>query len=386
MKLDATPAEVGIDESKLKLLRASIEDDIANFRSDGSVVIVARYGKVVMHEAIGFTDRASGRKARVDDLLPIMSVTKQMTAAAVLRFIDRGQLSLTTRIAEVIPEFGQAGKERVTVREALSHQAGLPLQLPVQDWENGNEDYVARLCSVPYEQTSPHIANYHAGAAHAVLGEVMRRVDPAKRPVRQIMAEEVFQPVGMKDTTLTFLDRPDLESRFVPIVMRDDSPDALSVSDIKKIGDLCKRVELPSAGAFSTAYDQFLFAEMMRKGGQANGQRVLSPAIIKVATTIQSGDKLHGLFMAAAERDHTDAFPANIGLSFFIRGEGVFVTNMGTLASPQTYAASGFGGQTFWVDPVTDVTFVHLVCGFPQLYNARKRTQRLSDLVHSAIG
>ena len=385
MKLDAKPKEVGIDESKLQLLRASIEADIAAKRSDGSIVIVARHGKVVMHEAIGFTDRDAGRKADVDDLMPIMSVTKQMTAAALFRFIDRGQVGLTTRIAEVIPEFAEGGKERVTIREALSHQAGLPMQHPFEDWENGNEDYVRRLSATPYEHTPANIANYHAGAAHAVLGEVMRRLDTKKRPVRQILAEEVFEPIGMKDTALTLLDRPDLEPRFAPIAMRDDSPDALPPRDVQRVGDLCKRVEFPAGGCFSTAYDQFLFAEMLRNKGRANGQRVLSPAIIRAATTIQTGDKLHGLFMGAAERDHTDAFPANIGLSFYVRGTGIFITNMGTLASPETFAGSGFGGQTFWVDPVSDVTFVHLVCGFPQLYNARKRSQRLADLVHSAI-
>lgn len=385
MTLDAKPADVGIDETKLDLLRASIENDIANMRADGSIVIVARHGKIVMHEAIGFADRDAGRKAQIDDVMPIMSVTKQMTAAAVFRFIDRGQFGLTTRIAEIIPEFAQGGKERVTVREALSHQAGLPMQHPFEDWENGNEDYVARLCAKPYEPSPSNIANYHAGAAHAVLGEVMRRVDPEKRPVRRILAEEVFEPTGMKNTALTLLDRPDLEPRVVPIAMRDDSPDALPVNDVKKVGELCKRVELPAGGCFSTAYDQFLFAEMFRNNGRANGQRVLSPAIIRAATTIESGEKLHGLFMGAAERDHTDAFPANIGLSLYVRGTGIFITNMGTLASPQTYAGSGFGGQTFWVDPVSDVTFIHLVCGFPQLYNARKRSQRLADLVHSAI-
>jgi hypothetical protein len=105
----------------------------------------------------------------------------------------------------------------------------------------------------------------------------------------------------------------------------------------------------------------------------------------KEATTIQTGNKLHGLFMAAAERDHTDAFPANIGLSISIRGEGIFVTNMGTLSSPQTFASSGFGGQLFCVDPERELTFVPLVCGYPQLYDARKRSQRVSDLIISSV-
>lgn len=58
---------------------------------------------------------------------------------------------------------------------------------------------------------------------------------------------------------------------------------------------------------------------------------------------------------------------------------------MGTLSSPETFAGSGFGGQLFVVDPLRDLTFVHLVSGFPQLYNARKRSQRLSDIVISSV-
>jgi CubicO group peptidase (beta-lactamase class C family) len=103
------PSDVGMDESKLMLLRRSIETDIEKGMSDGSVALVARGGRIVMHEAIGHSDKRSGRKAKIDDVLPIMSLTKQLTAAALFRFIDRGQVALTTRIAEVIPEFGKKG-------------------------------------------------------------------------------------------------------------------------------------------------------------------------------------------------------------------------------------------------------------------------------------
>jgi CubicO group peptidase (beta-lactamase class C family) len=383
--IDTSPADVGMEESKLVLLRKSIEMDIENGISDGSVILVARGGRIVMHEAIGYSDKRKRREARTDDVLPIMSLTKQLTAATLFRFIDRGQVALTTRIAEVIPEFGQKGKERVTIREALSHQAGLPMQHPLEDWRDGNEAYVAKICKLPLEPAPDGVANYHAGAAHAVIGEVMRRLDDKKRPVHQIMAEELLQPTGMSDTALSLKGRGDLVKRLAPITMRDDSPDALPPRDIEQIAEICAEVDFLAGGAFSTAYDQFRFAEMLRLGGQLDGVRILSPAIVKAATTIQSGNKLHGLFMGAAERDHTDAFPANIGLSIYVRGEGIFVTNMGTLSSPRTFAGSGFGGQLFCVDPERDITFVHLVCGYPQLYNARKRSQRLSDLVISSV-
>jgi CubicO group peptidase (beta-lactamase class C family) len=384
-KIDAAPADVGMDESKLVLLRKSIENDIEKGISDGSVVLIARGGRIVMHEAIGYSDKRKGRKAQTDDVLPVMSLTKQLTAATLFRFVDRGQLALTTRIAEIIPEFGQKGKERVTIREALSHQAGLPMQHPLEDWRDSNEAYVAKICQLPLEPAPEGVANYHAGAAHAVLGEVMRRLDGRKRPLHQLMADELLQPTGMLDTALSLKGRADLVKRLAPITMRDDFPDALPTRDIEQIAELCVDVEFLAGGAFSTAYDQFRFAEMLRLGGTLDGVRVLSPAIIKAATTIQTGNKLHGLFMGAAERDHTDPFPANIGLSIYIRGEGIFVTNMGTLSSPTTFAGSGFGGQLFCVDPERDITFVHLVCGYPQLYNARKRSQRLSDLVISSV-
>jgi CubicO group peptidase (beta-lactamase class C family) len=384
-RIDCAPADVGMDESKLALLRRSIESEIANGVSDGSVVLVARHGRIVMHEAIGFSDKRKGRTARTDDVLPIMSLTKQLTAATLFRFIDRGQLALTTRISEIIPEFAQNGKERVTVREALSHQAGLPMQHPLEDWRDGNEAYVEKICRMPIDPAPSGVANYHAGAAHAVLGEIMRRLDEKKRPLHQLMSDELLQPIGMSDTALSLKGRSDLVERFVPITMRDDSLDALPPRDIEQIGEICADVEFLAGGAFSTAYDQFRFAEMLRQGGTLDGVRVLSPAIIKAATTIQTGSKLHGLFMGAAERDHTDPFPANIGLSIYVRGEGIFVTNMGTLSSPSTFAGSGFGGQLFCVDPERDLTFVHLVCGYPQLYNARKRSQRLSDLIISSV-
>ena len=384
-RIDASPAEVGIDESKLVQLRQSIERDIESGLSDGSVVLVARRGRIVMHEAIGFSDKRNSRKAEIGDVLPVMSLTKQLTAATLFRFIDRGQVTLTTRIAEIIPEFGQKGKERVTIRDALSHQAGLPMQHPVEDWRNGNEAYVAKICQLPPEPAPEGVVNYHAGAAHAVLGEVMRRLDDKKRSLTQIMAEELLIPTGMSETALTLKGRDDLAKRSVPITMRDHSEETIPQRDIVQIAEICVNTEFLAGGAVSTAYDQFRFAEMLRRGGKLDGVHVLSPAIIKAATRIQTGDKLSGLSMAAAERNYTNPIPANIGLSFYVRGEGIFLASMGTLSSPGTFGGMGFGGQLFWVDPERELTFVHLVCGYPQLYNSRKRSQRISDQVISSV-
>jgi CubicO group peptidase (beta-lactamase class C family) len=121
----AKPADVGLDASRLGRLSSTIKNDIAAEKYDGAVFVVGRAGKIAMHEAIGFADRASGRMARTDDVFLIFSITKALTAAAVLIRVDRGELSLTTKVADIIPEFGCKGKQRITVAQLLSHTAGL---------------------------------------------------------------------------------------------------------------------------------------------------------------------------------------------------------------------------------------------------------------------
>ncbi len=382
---DAAPAAMGFDEEKLDLLVKSIEQEVDKGTSDGSILLLARKGKIVMHKAIGFACRKTGRAAKVDDVLPVMSLTKQLTAAAVFRFIDRGQFGLTTRIAEVVPEFAQHGKGSVTILDALSHQAGLPMQHPVEDWRDGNERYVAKICAMHPEHPPEGVVNYHAGAAHAILGEVMRRSDIQQRSLTQILNDEIFVPTGMSSTALTLNGRGDLAQRLAPINMLLDSEGTIPQRDIEQIAKIAATTEFLAGGASSTAYDIFRFAEMFRLGGCIDGRQVLSPAIVAAAMTIHTGDKVSGLYKDAVEGKGEKPFPANIGLSFYVRGTGVFLAGMGSLSSPRTFGGSGFGGQLFWVDPERDITFVHLVVGYPQLYVSRKRSQRLSDQVLSAV-
>lgn len=383
--VDATPREMGFDEGKLDMMLESVQREIDDGISDGSVLLVARRGKIVLHRALGFSNRQARRPARTDDVIPVMSLTKQLTAAAVFRYIDRGQLSLTTRIAEVVPAFAQHGKGGVTVRDALSHQAGLPMQHPVEDWRDGNEQYVARICAMRPEIPPPGVVNYHAGAAHAILGEVIRRLDLQQRSLTRILAEEVFVPSGMVNTALTLQGRGDLAERLAPIHMLLDAEGTIPQRDIEQIAEISATTEFLAGGASSTAYDIFRFAEMFRCGGAIAGRQVLSPAIVDAAMTIQTGNKVSGLYKAAVESQAEAPFPANIGLSFYVRGTGVFLASMGTLSSPRTFGGSGFGGQLFWVDPDREITFVHLVVGYPQLYTSRKRSQRLSDQVITAL-
>src|SRR6185436_4397911 len=127
-----------------------------------------------LHEAIGFADRAAGRQARLDDVFSIFSVTKTLTTATVLQRIDRGELALTTPVAEVLPEFGNRGKERVTVAHLLTHTGGIAVAVPPLPPEQLGDlaTYVAAACRQPLEAKPGASVHYSAVTAHALLAEV----------------------------------------------------------------------------------------------------------------------------------------------------------------------------------------------------------------------
>jgi CubicO group peptidase (beta-lactamase class C family) len=382
----AKPAEVGLDATSLGRLSSAIKDDIAAEKYDGAVFIVARGGKVAIHEAIGFADRASGRIARTDDVFLIFSITKALTAAAVLMQIDRGALSLTTRAADIIPEFGSKGKQRITIAQLMTHTAGLSAGIPPIPFEmiGDQKTMVAAISQMGIEGIPGEKVNYSPMIAHSILGEIVRRVDGGSRPFREILAAEVFGPLGMKDTSLGL--RKDLEPRRVPVVVRDRSEGVFPPEMLETYStNLKEDSEIPSGGAFSTASDLFRFAEALRRGGELDGTRILSPAIIRLATTNQTGTRRNSLWDFALEMRGWQEFPAFLGLTFFLRGTGIFPHWFGNLASPGTFGAVGAGSTVFWVDPERDVTFVCLSSGLLEETRNVDRFHRLSDLVCSAV-
>jgi CubicO group peptidase (beta-lactamase class C family) len=380
------PGELGLDAARLARLTAAIDADVAAERYDGAVVLVARGGQVAVHEAIGWADRAERRRARTDDVFFIYSITKTLTTAAVLARIDRGELALTTPVADVLPEFGTKGKQRVTVAQLLNHTAGLAAGIPPLPTEHlGDLDaYVAAACAQPIETVPGTVVHYSAVTAHAILAEVVRRLDGGRRRFRDILAAEILEPLGMRDTALGL--RADLAERIVPVVVRDRSPGVFEPELLEAFNVLVTaESEIPAGGAVSTVADLFRWAETLRRGGALDGQRLLSPAIVRLATTISTGDRPNGFYAFACEQRGWDPFPANIGLSFFVRGEGIFPSYFGVTSSPRTFGGLGAGSQMFWVDPERDLLFVCLTAGLVEESRHLDRSQRLSDLVQAAV-
>ena len=157
----------------------------------------------------------------------------------------------------------------------------------------------------------------------------MRRLDGGRRSFRDILAQEFFEPLGMKETALGR--RKDLAARFVPIVVRDRTPGVFQPELLEAMNLLLTaEAEIPAGGVVSTAADILRWAEMLRRGGELDGVRVLSPASIRLAATIHTGTLPNNLFSYAYEARGWGEFPANLGLTFFIRGTGIFPHPFGT--------------------------------------------------------
>src|SRR5262249_46693808 len=137
-----------------------------------------------------------------------------------------------------------------------------------------------------------------------------------------------------------------------------------------------EETEIPAGGAVSTAPDLHRFAEMLRAGGVIDGVRMLSPATVEMLCLNQTGSEPNSLFDYVEDMRGWAPFPANLGLGFFLRGDGIHPTPFGMLASPSTFGGFGAGCSVFWVDPERDLTYAFLSSGLMEESYSMERHQK----------
>jgi CubicO group peptidase (beta-lactamase class C family) len=187
-------------------------------------------------------------------------------------------------------------------------------------------------------------------------------------------------------TTTELASPAHLAKRIVPIRARFGDAGWLSGKDIEDLNiTVDEDAELPWVGYVTTAADVLRFAEMYRRGGEIDGVRILSPAILDRALTNQTGDALNNWWIPMWQRRRWEPMPANLGLGVFLRGSGLHPSILGTLTSPGTYGNYGAGSTLYWVDPARDLTFVCLTSGVLEESENIARFQRLSDLAVSTV-
>ncbi len=377
----------GLYRERLEHLQAVIEADVARHLYFGAVITVARHGQVGFSAAIGGEDQEGRRPLRLDSVFSIFSVTKAFTNILALRAIELGRFALTTRVSEVIPEFGGGLRSQITVFHLMTHQSGLPMVWSPKPGMNIDKlnDIIAAICENVHSTEPPgeHVA-YSPLANQALLGEILRRTDPQRRAYRDIARHDLFEPLKMRDTAIGR--RADLKSRHVIPDMRGNVTTAHpSSGNLGPNGAFEEEfAEMPWVGAVCTTSDLFRFAEMLRRGGALDGARVLSPTMLAMARRNWTGDKPNELYKMLAHKRGWEPSPAYLGLGFSLRGTAFCHHQFGTLTSPGTFGNYGAGSALYWVDPELDLTFVCLTAGVMESNDNIERFQRLGDIVVSA--
>ncbi|HEX7955228.1 MAG TPA: serine hydrolase domain-containing protein, partial [Burkholderiales bacterium] len=227
--------------------------------------------------------------------------------------------------------------------------------------------------------------NYQPLVNHALMGEALRRTDPKGRYVRDIFREDLFEPLKMSDTALGV--RRDLQPRHVIPDLRGTLPVATPGRTKPGPHGLFEEedAEMPHVGCISTGDDMWRFAEMLRRGGERDGARIVSPTTLQAARRNWTGDKENELYRWLALTMGSTGYPAYIGLGFSLKGEKIVPSQYGTLTNVGTFGNNGAGSSIFWVDPVADVSFVCLTSGVMHEWANIGRFQRYSDMVACAI-
>jgi CubicO group peptidase (beta-lactamase class C family) len=382
------PQEVGMAGPRLSRATRLAEGWVAEGHTSGLVLLVARRGVVVLHEAFGhLTPEADAPALPSDALFPIASITKPITATAVMCLVEDGLVGLNRPVQEYVPEFVGPGKEHVMVRHLLTHTSGIeeralqqhrdrqPRPLSVAPAENQHPaiaEYLFLGYDAPLSQ-GPGVRMCYSNYGFELLGEIVRRV--SGKALAEFAAERIFRPLEMADTY--FVVPEALRSR----IARRRS--AQQVDPTTYVGSIETRAyeETPWAahGVFSTALDMAVFGQMFLQRGTVGGERVLGPATVAAMTTNQ----IPGVGLQFDDEHFAEA---SWGLGWSVHGRRD-ARRAGSLYSAEAFEHLGSGGTYLWVDPTYDLVGVYfslLLAGAPGL-NAPWRADLFSNVVTAAV-
>lgn len=314
----------------------------------GAAFTLIQDGEILVDIHAGFADRKASQPWTDTTIVPVFSTGKAITALVVAWLVDQERLDYDAPIAEVWPEFAQAGKADVTLAQALSHQAGLPgypTEMEPADWFDRSlmESRFAAMAPMwPLGEGS----GYHPISYGVLADAVVRRADEQGRTVGGILREVICGPRGID----FHIGVPESEhERAAEHVLPPRPPHLGSMSDEKAAAFLkpwsspgrrgtaaWRSSELPAANGHGTANAIARLMAPFATSGQLDGAEFVSPSVIAAAMTprVSGPDKV-----------------LPFDLSF---ASGVMINrNSGWYGpEPQTVGHYGFGGSCGFADPL----------------------------------
>ena len=355
-----------------------IEDGIKARLHLGAQLYVSREGRTIADLAFG--EAREGVPMRPDTLMLWMSSVKPITAVAIAQMWERGKLGLDDLVARHIPEFGCKGKERVTIRHVLTHTGGFPaavLMWSADPWEK----IIAQLCDAPLAPgwVPGEKMGYHVASGWYALAEIIRRIDG--RAYSLFTREEIFEPLGMRDTWLGMPPERHREyaanNRIAPMHFATgvakpiphpfepwrDGADSLA---------FCR----PGGSARGPIHDLGRFYEAMLAGGGG---------VLK-AQTVEAISARHLVGM----RDHTFGYPLDRGLGVVIDSKQYCnaAAWYGNRCSRRTWGHAGYFSSVGFVDPENKVVVALVFNGMLESQENRHDARMTStiDAVYEDLG
>jgi len=304
----------------------------------GAVAAVLRRGRIEDIRAFGLAVRAPERlPMQPHTIFDVASLTKVMaTLPAVLLLVERGLVRLDDPLALFVPDFGQAGKGRITLRHLLTHTSGLPAHLRLWQLNLSATEMTDYICALPMgEQDQLGQTVVYSDLGFIMLGELVRAVSGMS--LADFARENIYLPLGMDDTC--FLPSHEKQRRTAATEYRSDYGRFMwgEVHDenAHALGGVAGH-----AGLFSTAADIAVYAAMWLNNGRHRGEAILSPHSVALATaTHVGGAEPRGLGWLLPSRTHCSG---------------------GDFLSCGAFGHTGFTGTSLWCAPAHDLGIILL--------------------------
>ena len=325
-------ARRGLDPECLSRISTRMESLVDAGAIAGAVTLVARNGKVFHLEATGFQDLESRKPMRTNTIFDVRSVTKTVTAVAVMILIEEGKLGLNDPVEKYLPGF-----KKITIHHLLTHTSGLPFSRPaeIEDITIKRDRTLAEVVALLAKQEpefTPGTQFRYASSGFAILGRIIEVV--SGKPYEQFVKERVFDPLGMRDSFFFIPD--DRRARVASVYRKQDG----KLEKWREIDEYTRHAKYsaPEFGMYSTAEDLAAFCQMMLNGGTFRGRRVLS----RMSVAAMTANHTMNIKSAVTQR------PAYNGLGWGLSGDPI---DDFPLTSPGSYGHNGAFGSLIWIDP-----------------------------------
>ncbi|MBI4305809.1 MAG: beta-lactamase family protein [Chloroflexi bacterium] len=317
----------------------------------------------------GVREPGSGSPAGPDTLFVGFSCGKPLAAACLWVLKERGRISWDKSVANYWPEFGSGGKEGITVRDVLTHRAGLPTTpKPVEGTGMTNFGRAVQALVEASPEYPPGTAiQYHSVTFGWLVGELVQRV--SGRSFREFFESEVKAPLGLRDTYFGL--PPELEHRAAHLTETKDAsqPRAAELFNLSKI----HQAIIPAANLMTTARDLARFYAALVGRGEIQGVRWLKPETVVEATSLHA---------EGPARD--DGRPQRWGLGIHIGG--LEKHTMGINTNPRSFGHGGYGTSIAWGDPDAGIAMAYLTSGIQSDEVNLERLCGMSETVKQAFG